>query len=120
VITLIIIKSNNYTIRANGTLKVKMKKRGRIVTDSTNGVKDESYTRRLKTYDLNISKMTQGNYNNLLDMYGKENSFTVEDTDRNIFDGQFFIDTNEFSLQENENKKEKGYYYNGSTPLEKY
>jgi hypothetical protein len=116
---MIIINSLNYTVMCDGMLEDYSSKLSRIVTEATNGSKDETYTRVVDEYDIIVSEMSDTNYKTLKNMYKFENSFTIKDTRRGIEDGMFFIDMDTLKLASQEDKKNKTFIYNGSIPIRK-
>jgi len=114
---MIIITSNSYSCTCEGMIAIKRSKRGRVITNSTNQIKKEDSVRVVtELSSVSITNMDQENYDILLDIFSYENSFVIEDTNRNIKLGNFIIDSEELSLQDIENKKEKSYYYTGNLP----
>ena len=113
------ITSTSYSATAEGSTTMEGKKTGRVVTISTNGISKESSTRSMRTYNITITNMDQANYDELMDMFLYDNDFVIEDTNRNFEVGNFFIDSDSFKLQDNEDKKEKGYYYTGAIPIKR-
>ena len=117
---MIIITSDNYTFKAEGYCGNKyIEKRGRKTTTSSNGIKKETFTRVVEKLDIDITFATQEQYDILLDIFAFENSFVIEDTQRKIEIGTFFIDTDVFKLNSVEDKYNKNYYYTGSIPVTK-
>ena len=114
---MLIFNSTNLSVRANGYAKLIPTKVHRNVTESTNGIEEETFVRGKMNYDITITKMEQADYLKMIDIFLYENDFGIIDTDRN-FDGQHYkLSSDEFSLQEVENKKDKSFYYTGNFRL---
>ncbi len=117
---MIIITSENYIFKAEGYCSnTYREKRGRQVTISSNGIKKESFTRIVEKLDIEVTNVSQSQYDILLDIFSFENSFIVEDTQRRIESGTFLIEGDVFKLNSTEDKSEKNYYYSGNIPITK-
>jgi len=111
---MIIFNSANLTAKAEGYLKRVPTKIFRVETISTNGISEETMVRGKMDYDVIITQAEEDEYSKLIDMFFYENDFSIIDTDRNI-DGQHYkMNTNDFMLNEVEDKKEKCFYYVGN------
>ena len=116
---MLIFQSTNYKAIAIGTSKPVDAKGHRNVTVSTNFVKNETHVRDVTHYDITINKMTEDNYKEMRYLF-KENDFSITDTEK-VNEGQhYFLDMDEFTLNEVEDKKDKGYYYTGTFRITKY
>lgn len=113
------LKSMYYNVECIGTLKRIPKKVFQVQTVSTNGVVEETYVRSKMNYEINIAKIDEPNYINLIDMFLYDNDFSIIDTDRNIEGSHYRITGDTLTLNEVENKKDKEYYYTGTLTLEK-
>jgi len=117
---MLIFTSTNIIAKATGIAKVIPKKIHRIKTTSTNGIDNETSVRGKVNYNITITEMSQDNYDKMLDIFRLENDFGFMDTERG-FDGQsYYLDMDEFSLNEIENKDEKVFYYSGAFLITKY
>jgi hypothetical protein len=100
-----------------GYLKKIPVRRNRVLTTSVNGVLDESYTRANYEYDCIITEINKLNYDELCEMFLRENRFLIDDVSQGISDGYFMLDYEEIPLQEIEDKSGKEFYYTGSLRL---
>jgi len=111
---MIIFNSGNITAKAEGYLKRVPTKGLRVETLSTNDIVEETVIRSKMNYDVVITKADEENYDKLIDIFFLENEFNIIDTDRNI-DGQNYMHrSDEFVLNEVEDKKNKCFYYVGN------
>ncbi len=106
---------NGDVATANGRVKIIPILRGYTTTTSTNGVMKRSYVRNVNKYEVTIDRMVLSDYNILKLMFLQDLHF--KDIDRNIEDGNLFIDGTEFSLEEVENKIDNTFYYTGTFTL---
>ncbi len=106
---------NGDIVTANGSIKPIPILRGYTTTTSTNGVMKRSYVRNVNKYEVTIDMMEINDYNTLKLMFLQDLYF--KDIDRNIEDGNLFIEGTEFSLEEVENKIDNTFYYTGTFTL---
>ena len=117
---MLIFQSTTYKAIAIGSSNPITAKGHRNVTVSTNFVKNETSVRSVTHFDITIIKMEEDEYKTLINIFKSENDFTFIDTDC-VNEGQhYFLDMDEFSLNEVEVKKDKNKYYAGAFRITKY
>ena len=114
---MIVIQSLSLTAKFEGVLMDYVSKTGRVLTEATNGTIDETYTRATREYDITVSECDLDNYRILQNIFMFENTFSINDTAKNIIDKEFIIDANTFKLNETEDKSNKTFLYSGSIPV---
>ena len=110
-------KTGDYICRFEGSLNKIPHKRNRVITNSTSGVLDETFTRGLSEYDLVISEMDRTEYDIFCRMFIYENEFIIEDLSRGIEDAYFLIDLDEIVLPYVEDKSTFTEFYTGNLRL---
>jgi len=106
--------STNYEALAEGMTKKIPTKVHNNITVSTNGIEEETNVRVKMDYEINIAKIEQADYNDLLNMFSYENDFSINDNSRNHEGTHYKITGTTFSLTEIENKNDKNFYYTGA------
>lgn len=119
---MLVFNSTNYKSKAIGSSLATKFKGHRVVTISTNFVKNETWVRTVTDYDITINEMDADNYKILLDIFSNsgENDFSFIDTEDTAEGQHYFIDADGFNLTKIEDKHTKTHYYTGQFKISKY